>query len=307
MSIEADSLNLPRYNAFKSNLTCFAAMVMWAFTFPIAEVMIESWGTVALVLVRQSIAVSVLCLFWLGIDGWTSIRTANWFRGITVGGLGFGLGAILFLVGQAMSDPVTPAIAASMMPIIGAILEIVFDGRRLQPKLLFGIVLAICGGLLATGTRLDEGSFGWGSLLCLCSVIMFAWATRATTHDFRSMSLVGRSAITLVGGVIIVWGVFLVMLVFGLPGTEIGLLDNQHMAMLVFSAVASTALAQFLWIRGNAGLGILLASFHMNAVPFYVMVIVVLSLDAHWNWWQAAGAVLVGVLVAQSGARRAQE
>jgi hypothetical protein len=42
VSIEADSLNLPRYNAFKSNFTCFAAMVMWAFTFPIAEVMIET-------------------------------------------------------------------------------------------------------------------------------------------------------------------------------------------------------------------------------------------------------------------------
>lgn len=103
------------------------------------------------------------------------------------------------------------------------------------------------------------------------------------------------------------WGVFLVMLVLGLPGTEIGMLDNRHMAMLVFSAVASTALAQFLWMRGNAGLGILLASFHMNAVPFYVMVIVVLLLDVHWSWWQAGGAavVAVGVLVAQSGARRA--
>jgi drug/metabolite transporter (DMT)-like permease len=225
-----------------------------------------------------------LCFFWFWIDGWTSIRTANWSRGITVGGLGFGLGAILFLVGQSLSDPITPAIAASMMPIIGAILEVVFDGRRLHPRLLSGIVLAICGGLLATGTRFDEGSFGWGSLLCLCSVIMFAWATRATTHDFRSLSVVGRSAITITGGVIVVWGVFLVMLVLGLPGTETGLLDNRHMAMLVFSAVASTALAQFLWMRGNAGLGILLASFHMNAVPFYVMVIVVLLLDAHWSW-----------------------
>ena len=179
-------------------------MVMWAFSFPIAEVMIETWGTVGLVLVRQAIAASVLCFFWFWLDGWAPIRSANWFRGILVGGLGFGLGAILFLVGQAMSDPVTPAIAASMMPIIGAILEVIFDGRRLRTKLVFGISLAIFGGLLATGTRLDEGSFGWGSLLCLFSVTLFAWATRATTNDFRSLSLVGRTAITLVGGVVTV-------------------------------------------------------------------------------------------------------
>jgi len=76
--------------------------------------------------------------------------------------------------------------------------------------------------------------------------------------------------------------------------------------LLVFSSVASLALAQFMWIRGAAGLGILLASLHMNAVPFYVMVIVVLFLDESWNWWQATGAALVavGVLLAQLASRR---
>jgi drug/metabolite transporter (DMT)-like permease len=76
--------------------------------------------------------------------------------------------------------------------------------------------------------------------------------------------------------------------------------------MVLFSAVGSAALAQSLWIRGAAGLGILLASFHMNAVPFYVMVVMVMFLGASWNWWQAGGAALVGigVWVAQSGARR---
>jgi drug/metabolite transporter (DMT)-like permease len=50
----------------------------------------------------------------------------------------------------------------------------------------------------------------------------------------------------------------------------------------------------------------MLASLHMNAVPFYVMVVVVLFLGESWNWWQAAGAALVavGVLLAQSATRR---
>lgn len=49
---------------------------------------------------------------------------------------------------------------------------------------------------------------------------------------------------------------------------------------------------------GDAGLAL--------AVPFYVMVIVVLFLDEPWNWWQAAGAALVatGVMLAQSVARQ---
>ena len=305
MSLEAESLNLSPPGALKSNFACFAAMVMWAFSFPIAEVMIESWGTVALVLARQALATSVLFIIWLWLDGWNQIRNANWLKGVFVGGFGFGLGAILFLVGQAMSDPVTPAIAAAMMPIIGAVIEVLFDDRRLRPKLLLGIVLAISGGLLATGTHLDEGNFGWGSLLCLISVCMFAWATRATTKEFSSLSTVGRTTLTLAGGVTTVFGIYILMLLSGMPGTEVGIVDSRHIGLLVFASVASIALAQFLWIKANAGLGILLASFHMNTVPFYVMVILVLFLGANWNWWQAAGAALVavGVIVAQSGAR----
>jgi hypothetical protein len=59
--------------------------------------------------------------------------------------------------------------------------------------------------------------------------------------------------------------------------------------------------AQLSWIWGAGGLGILLASFHMNAVPFYVMVFVVLTLGRKWSWMQAIGAALVaaGVMVSQ--------
>ncbi len=277
-------------------------MMIWSFAFPIAEVLIETWGTVAVVFYRMLIGVLFLLGVWLWRDGLDTLRRADWRRGIGVGGIGFGLGSILFLVGQAMADAVTPAIAAAMMPIVGAVLEVVLDRRRLTPRLSLGICLALAGGLLATGTRFDEGSFGWGSLLCLLSVILFAWATRATTRDFPSLSAVGQTTITMFGALAVVFVIYLALLAAGLPGTGIGSLDRVNLGLLVFSSIASLALAQFLWIRGAAGLGILLASFHMNAVPFYVMLIVVLFLGAEWSWWQAGGAALVmlGVLVAQS-------
>jgi drug/metabolite transporter (DMT)-like permease len=306
MSSKADLLIPPRPGALTSNLTCFAAMVMWSFAFPIAEFMLASWGTVTLVLTRQLIGVATLFACWLWLDGFARIRAADWRGGLHVGGIGFGLGSITFLVGQHMSDAVTPAIAASMMPIIGALLEVTLDGRRLRPRLLGGILLALLGGLLATGTRIDEGNFGWGSALCLFSVVLFAWATRATNHRFRSLSFVGQTTLTLSGSLVVVTLVYLLMRLMQIPGTGVGVLDTQHLGLLVFSSVASLALAQFMWIRGAAGLGILLASLHMNAVPFYVMVIVVLFLGESWNWGQAAGAALVaaGVLLAQSASRR---
>ncbi len=305
MSSKAELLITPRPGVVVSNLTCFSAMVMWSFAFPVAELMLQSWGTVALVLVRQLIAVGALFLFWLYLDGPARIRSADWLGGVRVGGVGFGLGSIMFLVGQSLSDAVTPAIAASMMPIVGALLEVTLDGRRLRPRLVSGIVFALLGGLLATGARMGEGNFGWGSLLCLFSVVLFAWATRATTRGFRSLSFVGQTTITLCGSLLVVLTVYLLMRLIDIPGTAIGIHDSRHVLLLLFTSIASLALAQFMWIRGAAGLGILLASLHVNAVPFYVMVTVVLFLGESWNWGQAAGAVLVaiGVLLAQSASR----
>ena len=309
MSSKADLLTPPLPGVVVSNFTCFAAMVMWSFAFPIAEFMLTSWGTVALVLARQLVAVTVLFACWLWLDGYARIRAADWPGGLQVGGIGFGLGSITFLVGQQMSDAVTPAIAASMMPIVGALLEVTLDGRRMRARLLVGILLALAGGLLATGARIEEGNFGWGGLLCLFSVVLFAWATRATNQRFRSLSFVGQTAITLSGSLVVVTVIFLFMFSLDIPGSTIGLLDTTNTVLLIFTGAASLALAQFMWIRGAAGLGILLASLHMNAVPFYVMVIVVLFLGESWNWWQAAGAglVAIGVLLAQSASRQPQQ
>jgi drug/metabolite transporter (DMT)-like permease len=61
-------------------------------------------------------------------------------------------------------------------------------------------------------------------------------------------------------------------------------------------------ISQFLWILGVSKLGIGIASFHLNAVPFYVMLIMV-AFGGSWDWDQALGAtiLMLGVVVAQRG------
>ena len=60
------------------------------------------------------------------------------------------------------------------------------------------------------------------------------------------------------------------------------------------------ALSQLLWIISVGRIGIGAASMHMNAAPFYTMLIVFL-LGGAWNWWQTLGAAIVvlGALIAQ--------
>ena len=122
-------------------------MLMWSFTFPASEVLLETWGVMALIVIRTMLAVMTLMVIWVWIDGLAKVLSAPWVRGITVGGVGFGIGAVLLLVGQKMSDPVTPAIAAAMMPIAGAAVEVIFDKRRLRLRLIIAIAWT-CRGLM---------------------------------------------------------------------------------------------------------------------------------------------------------------
>lgn len=292
-----------------ANVACFAAMVMWAFAFPASEILLESWGALALIVVRMGLAVMVLTIAWVWQDGLSQVLAAPWIRGLTVGGVGFGLGSFLLLMGQKLSDPVTPAIAAAMMPVAGAAIEVILEKRRLRFHLIIGIALALVGGYLATGVNLTNGSFGTGALLCVIAIILFAWVTRAAIRDFQTLSPIGQTTITLMGSLIVVVVLYGLAYVAGLGETAMGATDTKNLTLLIVVSVASIAIAQLLWIWGAGGLGVLLASLHMNAVPFYVMVIVVVFMDGKWGWGQAIGAALVGagVLVAQSIGRKGQQ
>ena len=285
-----------------ANLACFVAMFMWAFAFPASEVLLQTWGVMALILVRTILAVSTLTVIWLWVDGFSKLRLAPWFHGLKIGGIGFGIGAILLLVGQKMSDPVTPAIAAAMMPIAGAAVEVVLDKRMLKLHLIVAIVLAFIGGIFAGGVNLNDVTFGIGALFCVIAIVLFAWVTHATTNDLKLLSPIGQTAITLIGCLTVVLLAYIVSVIIGVKEYHIGLTGVTEITLLMVMAVASIALAQLLWIWGAGGLGILLASLHMNIAPFYVMAIVVIFMGDQWNWSQALGAALVGiaVLIAQS-------
>ena len=284
------------------NLGCFFAMLMWSFTFPASEVLLETWGVMALIVIRTMLAVMTLMAIWVWIDGLAKVLSAPWVRGITVGGVGFGIGAVLLLVGQKMSDPVAPAIAAAMMPIAGAAVEVIFDKRRLRLRLIIAIALALIGGLLAGGVNLGDATFGLGTVFCVIGIFLFAWVTRAATRDFQTLSSIGQTTVTLIGCLIVVIIIYALCLISGLGETHVGSTSSKNLLLLLVMSVASIAIAQLLWIWGADRLGILFASLHMNVAPFYVMAIVVICMGEHWVWSQAFGAIIVGlgVLIAQS-------
>lgn len=288
-----------RRNSAVGNALCVGSMMLWAAGFPAAEILLETWSTLALITARLLFAVVFLLIIWMTVEGPHAVARAQWRRGIVVGGLGFGLGTWLLLKAQALTDPVTVAIFAATAPVAAAIVEMLIDKRRATRGFVFGIIAAVIGGIIASGGG-NVTSFGLGALAVFASSMLFAWGSYTAVRTFPELTHLGRATVTLAGGFLFCGTIFCAAVYTGFDRVPAASIDGRQMMMLAIYALAGMALSQLLWISSVGRLGVALASFHMNVAPFYVMVIMVI-LGSVWNWPQAIGAgiVAIGVLLAQ--------
>lgn len=294
------TLPLASQSPLAANLICMASMMIWAAGLPAADLLIQSVPPLPLTAARMLLAAAVLMPLWWAIDGGRAVAGANWARGITVGGIGFGFGAFLLVVGQARTDAVTVAVISAAMPVIGITLECLLDGRRLHPALVAGLLLSLLGGLFAYGGRMGEIGFGLGALAAFGSVMCYTWASRQTIIGFPALSPLGRSAITLASAALVTTLAAVVQAFTGGPAPDWAVIGAEEIAALALFGIGSLALSQVLWIMSVGQLGIGVASLHSNAAPFYVMLLL-FAMGGSWSWAQAFGAAIVGagVLVAQ--------
>jgi drug/metabolite transporter (DMT)-like permease len=298
-SLSAAGADTPPGTILSGNLLAIASMVVWAAGFPAAEVLLDTWDPLALVTGRFAMGLLALLPIWLWLDGPDALRRANWRRGIVIGGIGFGGGAWLILVGQWLTDPVTIAIIAASSPIAATLVQWVYERQRLTTAFLLGLIASVIGGLVATGGTVTA-NLGLGALCAVGSCVLFAWGSYATVRDLPGMSVIGRTTITIVGGFLFVGTAFALGGLLGLSKGPAVIFDLSTLSLLAVYGLGGLALSQFLWIASVERLGVAIAAFHINVAPFYVMLIL-LILGGSWSWPQAIGAAIVGsgVILAQ--------
>ena len=283
-----------------ANVICMLSMFVWAAGLPAAEILIGKVPPLPLTAARMAMAAAVLLPLWLALEGAAPLRTAHWGKGIIIGGLTIGLGAFLLVIGQSMTGPVTVAIISASMPLIGITIEVILDGRKITPALIVGLILALIGGIMALGSGAASVNLGLGALFCFASVLIFTFGSRLTVTRFPDLSPLGRTTITLSGAAILTTVAALVHAGLGATGPDWSLIGWREVGALAVFSIGGLAISQVLWIMSVGQLGIGLASLHINATPFYVMLIL-FGLGAAFSWPQALAAAVVGlgVLIAQ--------
>lgn len=286
--------------AVAGNLACVTAVILFAVGFPAADQLLDEWGVFSLIAVRNTLGLILLVLLWLAVDGWYTVRSAPWLSGIRIGSFGFGLGATLLLLMQSMTNAVTAALAAATMPVAAVAIEVVLDNRKLTRNFTFGVALVLLGGVIATGLNVTDARFGTGAVIGLIAAALFAWGSRSTVKSLPSLKPIGQTVVTTAGMSLFCLCVYALFLVFGLPGTHSAAMTVESTALMLIYAWVSLAISQLFWIIGVGKVGVGIASFHLNAAAFYVMIIL-LGLGGDWSWMQACGAVILGagVVLAQ--------
>jgi drug/metabolite transporter (DMT)-like permease len=289
-------------SAVTANLICSASMLLWAAGLPAAQELIPFVPPLLLAAARMALSALFLLPIWIYFDGRRAVLGANWVHGCLVGGSGFALGAYLMTKGQSLTGPVTVAVISASMPVIGIAIEVIADGRRISRGLFLGMVLSLAGGFMVVHGAPGEAGvgLGLGALYCFGSVVAFTLGSRWSVTYFPALSSVGRTTLTLTGAAICINVVALASLALGGDRPDWQSLGWSHAAALGFYAVSGMAISQLLWIFAVGRLGIGLSSLHINATPFYVMLIV-FAFGGAWSWAQAASAAIVGlgVLIAQ--------
>jgi drug/metabolite transporter (DMT)-like permease len=281
------------------NLVCMASMLIWAAALPAADVLIPNVPPLPLTAARMVLAGLFLLPIWWAIEGLAVLRRAAWVRGTLIGAL-IATGAFCLVVGQAMTDAVTVAIVAASMPVLGIALEVAFDGRRLTAGVVIGVMLSLLGGLLALSGKPLGVELGLGAGLSLVSVFLFTLGSRFSVTALPGTTPLARTTITLCGAGLASGLMALAAWAVGSAGPNWAALGWADLGALLMFSVAGLGISQLLWIMSIGSLGIGLAALHINATPFYVMMIL-FALGGQWDWYQALGALVVGlgVLVAQ--------
>ena len=282
-------------------------MLCWATIFPVTELLLVHWQPFLLAAARLSLAAlfALTLLALLGRLG--ELATAPWGIVLPVGGLGLGSGVALVTLGQAFADLVIVAIIGTLVPLVSALMGVLQGKERIGPRLGLALLLAVTGGVVATGVFSTAVRFRGGELLALGSVVLWTWYSRAAIERLPMLSDLAKATANMLAGaaVLLVLASLAVLSGIVVPALDFG---PASLGQLAWLGAISVCLSMLLWLKAARLIGVTIAAMHQNLVPFYVMAMA-LALGGRVETPQLVGGLLVvaGAVLAQwpAGASRA--
>lgn len=270
------------------------AMLLWSTSFPISDTLLNRWDPLSLAAVRLGGGVVMLALI-----AWVIGKRYNWHNwpireALVVGAIGIGIGTFGLNLGLKYSNPVNVSVIATTIPLFSVLLGMIKGEETLSARIMVAISLAICGGILVSWSSAQTAvGFQGGELLMLGAVILWTWYSRVSVTRLLVIPAYPRTLLTMAGGAMILLPVAVVLQLTGLVELSLSW-SSPDLARIVALCVFGVGLSMVCWMISAEKIGVTIASLHINALPFYVLLLG-LMFGGVLLLSQVAGAVLVAI------------
>ncbi|MBU2936059.1 DMT family transporter [Pacificibacter marinus] len=201
----------------------------------------------------------------------------------------------LYFLAMRSVEASLASVLASSMPLVVALLSILFLRTLPKPIALLGLGIGFLGVLLIMGTRLSAGSDMVGVLMCIVGTVALAIATLS----LRSVGA-GSNVLMVVGLQSLVGSLVLGVLSPLIDTYEITM-SAQLVGAMLYTTFVPGLFATWLWFKLVERIGTIKgAAFHFLN-PFFGVAIAALVLGEQVNGWDLVGVVtiMVGILAVQ--------
>lgn len=294
MQAEAKSLYV------QGNVFAFLGMIIWAMTYPLTDVLLGTWHPLTLAATRIFGAGLVLFLISVLVQS-NFVGWKNWplKRACVTAVVGLGLSTISMNFAFQYSNPVNIAVIATTGPLVSAVMGMIRGEEQITPRLVFAIIMAIVGGVLVSVSNLEtELGFQGGEILMIIAVILWVWFSRVSVTKLRVIPAFPRMAFMSVIAGIVIFPLLALIEFTGLTSIMPTWSDMERWLSVVL--IFGVAFSMVFWMMSADRIGVTIAGMHGNAVPFYV-VLIMIFFGGSVNGWQITGAILVatGATLAQ--------
>jgi drug/metabolite transporter (DMT)-like permease len=284
---------------------------LWGTMVPTIAHLLKTWDPLFLAALRYlgggPALLPALLLMNRGVGGRS--RAVRPWRAILLGAVGIGGYAGLFTFGVAHANPVTAAIFTAAGPAVAATTDRLFFGRPFNRQMLPGLLLAICGCVVATVDFSRAGNpfdLRGGEILILAAVACWSWYSSAAQRWLEGWSQLRISCVTMtVGGVTLTIVYAVAAVLGGVPFPPATPALSEDWLVLLWLILVLVAIGVLLWNFGVQRSGVVKASLYLNLTP--IIAIAILSLGGTMpNLQQVIGGamVILGILWAELAVMR---
>lgn len=283
-------------------LGAFAAMVFvglsWGANVPVSKVMLQHFDVVPMLAVRTLAAVATLAMVLVLAEGPGSLGIDVGLKRFLLIGLMMSGFFVIFTIGIRFSNPISAAAVQVAGPLVAAVTVRLVTGMRFDPG--FGVALALTlsgGAILAAGSLLGRGALtlGGGEIIVLLSNALWTLYSLKAQAWFDRASQLHRAYVASLSALGWMVPLSLALVVLGWARSPFEVTDAWVWTQLLLVAVFASAMGAYFWNIGASRLGVAIASLWVNLVPFFAVL-----------WSMAYGFMpnayqIVGGLVALSG------